>query len=35
MIGEGTEGSESGGQRRGVKKEKSAFALQFGMTLII
>lgn len=36
MMGEGTEGSESGGQRGGVKRGvKSAFALQFGMTLII
>lgn len=41
MIGAGTEGCESRGQRGGVweteKKRniKSAFALQFGMTLII
>lgn len=35
-AGEGTEGTESGGQRGGGKRgAKSAFALQFGMTLII
>lgn len=36
MIEKKTEGSESRGQRGGVKRGvKSAFALQFGMTLII
>lgn len=36
MIERKTEGSESRGQRGGVKRGvKSAFALQFGMTLII